>query len=466
MKKFFDNSALWALLNLFRRGVFTLSIVLLGLSQTYVFLLIPTDFNGDPNDYINVARQIFSSDSENVSILRFVGYPFFIKAMSLNLINLNLVFFAQSLLFVSASWYFAKSASSNPYFQSAIVLIGTIPSIAYMQKLLFPDGLILTACLLFLGALIRKNWKLALLFSVTLILVKVVFVFTLLILVASFFLKDQSGRKVATVYISTNLALVPAIFLFQPFFLYFPIVQEAPFAASSHQSKERLTSFTIVCDGDQHTISGQSNMDLVYEFAGLPDQRPLSGELILAHRCTSQDLKNVQRTMAVEALQREPSLQVRKYLEKITGAVFTVAQTNHLDYMLYMKSFLSQGESSPNERYAESEIQAFESQGIEPLELLVSGDFKIDQTFQKVTIAAKGLLAGIAFAFLLWQLVSKKKLSFLQRTLLMMWFSIAFVNSTFAFTYDRYLQLIPFLCVAFLASQFPLSKVALKSHGK
>jgi hypothetical protein len=69
--------------------------------QSVIFLTIATDNNGDPNQYLEIARLLFSGDAP-ITLLRFIGYPVFIKLSSFNLYALNATFFCQYFLFTFA----------------------------------------------------------------------------------------------------------------------------------------------------------------------------------------------------------------------------------------------------------------------------------------------------------------------------------------------------------------------------
>ena len=125
--------------------VFTALLVYLSL----IIFSIPTDLNGDPNDYLHLARDLFSIETLS-NFNRFIGYPIFIKISSLNLAQLNLTFVVQSLIFLIALYYFTHSISSKPLIRVLIYLPAFIPAVAYLPKLLFPDCLLLSFLLIFL----------------------------------------------------------------------------------------------------------------------------------------------------------------------------------------------------------------------------------------------------------------------------------------------------------------------------
>ena len=108
--------------------------------QLHVWRTIATDFHGDPVDYVRIAKSLSNSDHAGVSLLRFPGFPLFISITSWNFHYLQLTFLVQSLLFMAALVYFARSLAPHPLLRVVLYIPALLPTIACCQKLLFPTG--------------------------------------------------------------------------------------------------------------------------------------------------------------------------------------------------------------------------------------------------------------------------------------------------------------------------------------
>lgn len=110
-----------------------LLLILVIVLQAWVFLVAPTNINGDPNEYLHTARGLFSGDT-SITFNRFIGYPLIIKLFSLNLHHLNLLFLCQSILFIIVLYHFAHALPCAPSY--AVVWVGMLGK----QEVGFGDG--------------------------------------------------------------------------------------------------------------------------------------------------------------------------------------------------------------------------------------------------------------------------------------------------------------------------------------
>src|SRR5436309_13710675 len=75
-----------------QRALEQLLLLLVIILQVWVFFGVPTDNNGDPNDYLLIARRLLSTGAP-ISSNRLIGYPLIIKILSLTLIRLHVLLY-------------------------------------------------------------------------------------------------------------------------------------------------------------------------------------------------------------------------------------------------------------------------------------------------------------------------------------------------------------------------------------
>jgi len=93
------------------------TLVALGVTVGWCFLAIPSDLNGDPNDYLFIARSMLERGlaAEGLTAMRTPGYPAFVLIASGGLRSLNMVFLVQAVLYVaSVRWFLLDAAEGAP----------------------------------------------------------------------------------------------------------------------------------------------------------------------------------------------------------------------------------------------------------------------------------------------------------------------------------------------------------------
>jgi hypothetical protein len=336
-----------------------------------IFFTIATDNNGDPNEYIYVARNLFSSDS-GYSILRFFGYPIFIKITSLNFLSLNLTLLAQHLLFIWALWFFAHRVTRTPLLRALIYIPALVPALAYLPNLLFPDSLILSLLLIFSASLYSRRYLTAGLICLCLILIKLVFVFLPIILLGTYLLSKAKSRFAPYLYFGmafATLALVPAVFLFSPFPLYQSIVQKPAFM----QEKPILTAapnpVVFYCGGEKRVISDPSLMLRVTEHSSDWAFMPLGKDLAKELHCSASELKNLQRSLIISFIEQAPAQQLEKLSLRYLRNAFNFIDVNHVGYMMTIKYHLLNTHYSFDQYYEKTQLDYFKGHGWAPLRL-------------------------------------------------------------------------------------------------
>ena len=349
------------------RAIF-ISIILL---HFIIFFTIATDNNGDPNEYIYVAKYLFSSDS-GFSILRFVGYPFFIKITSLNLLALNLTLLIQHILLLYSIWYFANTITTKPILRALIYLPALIPAVAYLPNLLFPDSLILSLLLIFSASLFLQRYIMATVICICLILTKLVFIFLPILILGSYLLDKRKFQNSVTIYFSMGflaLALIPAVFLFSPFPLYQSVVQKPAFMMEKSLKTAAPDSLVFWCGGKERRISDPEVLLKVTEHSSDWAFMPLGKKLSKELSCSPREIKSLQRNLIILFFQHSPIQQSGKLATRFFKNTLNFIDVNHVGYMMMRKYYLLNTYYSFDQYYEKTQLEYFSGQEMAPLRL-------------------------------------------------------------------------------------------------
>ncbi|MBT8609463.1 hypothetical protein G6660_05315 [Polynucleobacter paneuropaeus] len=412
------------------------------------FFAIASDINGDPNEYIALARDFFS-----LKILanpgRFIGYPLFIKLTSLNLRYLNLTFFVQLVVFLYSIRFFAHSISRKPLVRIFIYLPGFLPAIAYLPKLIFPDSLVLSLFLLLIGALIRRRPALSGALIFLLIFIKLIFIFITILWGALFLKKFLSKVKnlVPIIYVGALVILIPGVYFFSPFALYQTAVQNPSFLESQERANPYPIDSTtkVICNKtpiilldfvDANAITVH-NADTLY--------MPIGMSLASKLGCSQHEIKAIQRQLVVNSLFADPLFHADKYLKRFVRDAFMFYDAPHILWMLSGKYQLQTNGKADDIFYHKSELTYFEWLKLSPIRQpsQVFLDIMVENYSFTQTIVSYFVLTCFLLGLILYFIVKKIPKNLI--LLLTILASYNFVITLFGFGYDRYLVINYFL---------------------
>ena len=427
------------------------------LLQAWVFLVVPTDNNGDPNEYLDIARRLFSGEA-SISFNRFIGYPAIIKAVTLDLSFLNLLFLFQSVLFISALIYFANSFSLPPLLRSLVYLPGLIPAVAYMQKLVFPDGIILSLILILVAQLRNKNLWQAAVAGLVLTAIKLVFLFVLLFLAAVWVVEKQYvSRKTAYAAFSLLLlGLIPAVYFIKPFPLYQTFVQVL--IPGEGRESRNPTKLQISCGGAEKVITDPAILANITTHNSDEFFMPLGEKTAAALGCSKSDMQSLQRKLILQSFLDDPSSQALKIARKFIGAMFVFTEFDHLYLMLQKKYQLAFAHYDPAAFYEDTQLRSWRDQNMPPLFqpgflLLYYGVYyqaNYNGTFIKLIFL---LVIGL-LPLTIWKSRKSEKFRLEVAPIVVLIAAYGFMISCFAFVYDRYVYVNLFLWMAIVAVSF------------
>lgn len=413
-----------------------------------ILFSIPTDFNGDPNDYIRLARDLFSTEAFT-NLNRFIGYPIFIKLTSFNLMQINLTFVCQLVIFLFSLRYFANTVSNHPYIKVFIYLPGFLPAIAYLPKLLFPDCLLLSLFLLFCSALLRRNFVLSGLIILAMTSIKLVFVFGAIFwctfILASRYQNQKKG--IFSAYAFLLLMLIPAVFLVAPFSLYQTTVQNPSFVLD-HESPNPLpinTNTSAKCSNKTFLLLDKVTVQEIIEHSSDALFMPLGQQKALELVCSRSDIKEIQQELIYSSLALDPKFHIEKFIKRYIRDIFVFPDAQHLWWMLDSKLHLQVTYDLDSAFYSSSELAYFQSQEMKPLKQpnlrLLASLVALNPIMEKILsyFILTSLFMSI-FLYLKFKQIPNQ--AFIVFGLLA---SYNFMITFFAFGYDRYLLVNYFL---------------------
>ena len=416
--------------------------------QSWAFLFVPTDFNGDPNDYVGIAMNSFSS----ISTIRMFGYPLFLSVVSFNFSALNLIFFAQSIIFLICLRFFAFTLVNKASLRWIVYVVALIPSVAYTQKLLFPDGLILSLMLLFLGLLINKRYVPLLAVSLVLVSIKLVFVFVFPLVFATYVIERSwisVTKTFALVNLSTFMMLI-FVFVSSPFSIYQTTVQEPVFVDQKFAGPDIPDNFAFSCNEVDYELKDVINLnDAKIHSADV--MTPLINGLNSKLNCNHREITKVQRDLVVLFLKADPVTQIEKFVYRFTGGTLGVFQVNHVAYMLSVKNQLLASDSWA--QYTPLEIEYFQNHGLQPplppAQILLANSYVLSVgAYTAICILSVVLILGFA----IFSRIVKRPFANSLHPLLFFWLTYNLLIASNGFTYDRYLFVNGFILTAVVAS--------------
>ena len=431
------------------RLVLSLVIVL----QGWIFLVVPTDNNGDPNDYLRIAKSLGTTISFN----RFIGYPVIIKALSLNLSYLNLLFLFQSIFFIVALVCFAHSFGLPPLLRSLLYLPGLIPTVAYMQKLIFPDGIILSLLLILVAQIRSGKHVSAGAVALVLTAIKLVFVFVPVFVLALWanerkYLSKQTAYACFLVFV---LCLVPVVYFITPFPLYQAFVQ-VPEGNDDAALVQVPKALELSCAGVEKIVTDPAILANLTKHTADELFMPLGAKAATDLGCTRDELRNLQRRLIRDSFLQAPSFQLKKIVQKWIRATFVFPQVDHLRQMFLRKYQLTATHYNESAFYDDTQLRYWREQQIPPLFqpglLLFFYSARYEGDYNATVISTFFFLLVLLSPLVVWKCTKVREFRSEITPILVLVVAYAFLISCFAIVYDRYVYVNLFLWMAIIAS--------------
>ena len=342
----------------------------------YLFLIlpIPGEYLGDSQEYLHLGAALRNL-TFSYNYMRGLLYPAFI-AITWNRIGIaDSTYLAQIILFLVALYVFCRSTLGSDLFALPVLLVAISPAIAYLQKLAYADGLLLSLTLLYVSALARLKYRTALIWAIALAATKLAYAFAVpLVGMVYLYHRNPSARKVFLLAALAASAALPLLAL--PFDYIFPdlayiVALQRP-SSHSYDLDQVLPrkNLSYECGEKQYEMPysdiDRTPITKLWQFA---TYGPLTLEQTVQQNCSERDLRIIKRTVVWDVLSASPLLHIRMayqhFAAGLTGVTFQ--KGHHSSYMLLIRQRAIQEKLAHGATYLEQEAkiaQDVEEKGI------------------------------------------------------------------------------------------------------
>jgi len=252
-------------------------------------------------------------------------------------------YLAQNGLFLGSLYAALRVVAFGSRFGLLAILAAMIPAVTFLQKQIYPDGLLLSLTLLFFAALARKYWRTSIGIGILLALTKLVFIIVLPIaLVAYVVHRKLVHSKVLIRSAPAVLLLLPVVPLLINYMfvdLGYMLIFERPYS-SGYPLRNIFPGpeLTVQCAGSQHSIP---RTDLFWDPITGPyayaTYGPLTHEQAARFGCTELDLRQMKRRLMAEEFLANPLLHVRLGLRALLQSLIGSYDRGHISGILQMR---------------------------------------------------------------------------------------------------------------------------------
>jgi len=220
------------------------------------------------------------------------------------------------------------------------LLIAAIPYYAYLQKLLYPDGLLASGSLLFLACLCTKRYYGAAIVAVLLTLVKLIFIFTFAVIIFAW-VYEKRNFNIKILAAASALCIFAAVFLFfSQIFYYrdwaFMVTFVRPTLAGIAPSEIIPPGgLRVTCGQSEHFVSSDRlNFVPILESQRTSPLGLLSEEDAVALRCTPAEIETLKLQSVLTALAYRPFLHAGLAVKYLINALVGRFLNGHAAYMV------------------------------------------------------------------------------------------------------------------------------------
>jgi hypothetical protein len=332
----------------------------------YLFLIlpIPGEYLGDSQEYLHLGAALRNL-TFSYNYMRGLLYPAFI-ALTWNRIGLaDSSYLIQIILFLVALYLFCRSTLGSNLFALPVLFVAISPAIAYLQKLAYADGFLLSLTLLYVSALARLQYRTALIWAVALAATKLAYAFAVpLVGVIYLYHHNLSAKRLfllATIAAGVALPLLalPFDYIF-PDLAYIVALQRPPYHSYDLDQVLPSKNMSYECGGKQYEMP-YSNIDRtpitkLWQFA---TYGPLTLEQTVQQNCSARDLRIIKRTVVWDVLSASPLLHIGMGYQHFAAGLagVTLQKGHHSSYMLLIRERAMQEKLAHGATYLEQEAK-------------------------------------------------------------------------------------------------------------
>ncbi|HEY1341289.1 MAG TPA: hypothetical protein VGF59_27455 [Bryobacteraceae bacterium] len=289
----------------------------LGLCVAYYILAnnsCPGDFQGDSWEYLGKAAQIRVEGRTPYSYLRGYVYPWFLATTWGH--DGTFTYLLQQALLLCALYFAVRVLAFTSRYALLPIVAAMIPAVAFLQKQLYPDGILVSLVLLFFALVAAKHWVGAVVAALLLALTKLIYLAVVPCAIVAYLI-SRKPLKLFTIRIAVTAAVMApvALFLFSMTFvdLAYMVVFVRPY--SRGYGLERVLpgeTLLIECGGKMNSVP---RSELFWEPITAPypiaSDGPLSPAKAAALGCNEGELRSLKRRLILAQFWLDPFQHIR-----------------------------------------------------------------------------------------------------------------------------------------------------------
>jgi hypothetical protein len=306
----------------------------------WVIWSIPGEYQGDSYDYFSYAARLrsWTYTIDETSYLRGFLYPAFL-AVTWGTTG-TLTYFLQGALFLSSLALGVFVLARGSAFALLPVLVAILPSVAYLQNLIYPDGIYTSLCILFLCAVAKHKYFLGTFIAILLSLTKLIFVITIPIVLVVWVLQTYPISRKLVIGAVAAAPFAVGVFIFTFFFLFRDLGYMVAFARPYQAGYAIEGVFpnrdvTFACGGKSHSLPrAEVYLDPVTVPHTVAKYGPFTMEQALGFGCTHSDLRRIKGHLLAAGFLEHPLLHARLGAIYFGCALVGANYLNHVSYMI------------------------------------------------------------------------------------------------------------------------------------
>jgi len=308
----------------------------------YVFVITSAhgDFQGDSYEYLTIAsnmkKGVFTVASYDYR--RGLLYPWFLSVTWGH--QGFLTYFTPATLFLTSFYFALRVLALNSIYCLLPIAAALIPAVTFLERQIYPDGLLMSLTLVFLICLAKRRWTLCSALGLVLALIKLIFICVLPVglVVFLFTKKIINFRALAYCTLAGIISLPICIVLFSNVFVDrgYMVIFARPYS-HGYPLEETFPDkeLRIMCGGIQHAIPRK---DLYFDPITVPFTDALYGPLTQEQArglgCTDADARPMKRSLLMAEFVHNPLLHTKLAAEHFARSLIGAYYFGHVSYIL------------------------------------------------------------------------------------------------------------------------------------
>jgi hypothetical protein len=302
-----------------------------------------SDIQGDSWEYINIASWMRDGvfDTSSYNYLRGVVYPWLLWITWGQ--SGILTYFIQVAVFLASLCLALHFIVSWRISGLLPILAAMLPAVAFLQKQLYPDGLLISLVLLFCVFLTRKYWLACVLVGLILALTKLIFIVVLPVTLIVFLLHRRPMARATLARAAIALLVVAPIAVLLFYYVFVDVAYMVVFARpyAHGYGVERAFPFSelrVRCGGREYRVG---RAEFFLDPITLPHQLAIYGPLTQEHAarlgCTPIQLRAMKREILAAGFASDPVLHFGLAARYFGRATVGSYYFGHVSYMLDLR---------------------------------------------------------------------------------------------------------------------------------